>query len=360
MPPDSIAEHTACVHAPPPAAAVPQATWGELAHEMRAPAPQAAWLGQRHNAVKHGCTAVTLVESITGMDRVAALTTVLTATYNPANAVEALLVQQLAYHLAAMDLSTVAEQSAFRTVINQTEILQSLLQSAAFSGSDGCTCQSTEEPCLTCRDRTDTAITAAVASDPIARIGKYGVRNTRRISELLKFLEQIQARQRCTAPPSAEIHEPIDEHTTSLDQVSWLPAETEEECLDLFCRWRHRQRIPCPRCSTLTAPRLITGRQALRCTKCRHQYGLRYGTLLAASRLSFLAWIRAIRLLAQNPLASLSTVANTSGGITKSVARRVKAVTLQALSNPAQREHVLAMAGLRISRQKAASPKKPR
>ena len=143
MPPDSIFAHSACVHAPPPSAAVPQATPGELTHEMPTPAPQAAWLGQRLNAVKHGCTAVTLVESITGMDRVAALTTVLTKTYNPANAVEALLVQQLAYHLAAMDLSTVAERSAVRAVINQTETLQSLLQSAAFTSSGGSACKTT-------------------------------------------------------------------------------------------------------------------------------------------------------------------------------------------------------------------------
>jgi hypothetical protein len=73
-----------------------------------------------------------------------------------------------------------------------------------------------------------------------------------------------------------------------------------------------------------------------------------------------LAWVRAIRLLAQNPHAAASDIATASGGIAKRPARQLKIVILREFKDPARREQLLIMAGLRKSVEKAALSRKPR
>jgi hypothetical protein len=320
--------------------------------------------------VKHGCSATTLIESIIGTDRVAALTAELTQLYAPVGAVEGQLVRRIAQHIAALDLSTAAEHSAIRAVIDQTNSLQGILQATALANSGGCTCLSADEPCPACRDLSNTAVMAAVASEPVAKIGKYARGHNRGVTDAIQLLEHLQARRRSAAlavltasgdpVAGAAGNRAIGAMRANVAESIWLPDHTEADCIALFLRWRPGQRIPCPECGARAPAKLLSGRNVLRCQECRHQYGLRYGTLLANSKLPFLAWVRAIRLLAQNPHAAASDIATASGGIAKRPARQLKIVILREFKDPARREQLLIMAGLRKSVEKAALSRKPR
>ena len=349
---------------------VAQSSSGGGPYEPAVSKPGVAGLGQRYNAVKHGCSATTLVESIIGTDRVAALTAELTQLYAPMGAVEAQLVRRIAQHMAALDLSTAAEHSAIRAVINQTNSLQGILQATALAGGGGCTCLSADEPCRPCQDLYNSAVMAAVASEPVAKIGKYARQHNRGVTDAIQLLEQLQARRLGAAKSIVTVsgvlasgaagNGAIGATRASCAESIWLPDHTEADCIALFLRWRPGQRIPCPECGTRAPVKLISGRNVLRCQECRHQYGLRYGTLLANSKLPFLAWVRAIRLLAQSPHAAASDIATASGGIAKRPARQLKIVILREFKDPARREQLLTMAGLRKSGEKAALSRKPR
>ena len=333
---------------------------GDGAGNPLAAAPKPASLGHRTNDVKHGCTASTIVESLVGPDRVAAFAAELLISYAPVGVAEEQLVHQVAVHLAAMDLSAAAEVSAIRTVVNQNETLQRILRTPGGEGSGGCTCPSAEVPCPYCRDRTDASLMAAVASEPMSRIGKYAITHQRGANHTLRLLEQLQSKRRQAATLRVAANNVDGVTPPWTDENVWLPATTEEDCAGFFLRWHRTRRIPCPNCDATATPISIANRNALRCSKCRCQYGLRHGTPLADSKLPLLAWLRAIRLLAADPKASVAAIATAGGNISKRAARRVKKVTLQAFEDPASREDVCALSGMRFTRRTPRFPNKPR
>lgn len=125
----------------------------------------------------------------------------------------------------------------------------------------------------------------------------------------------------------------------------WLAtAETEADCEEIFREWLRHAKLPCPYCGSMEPTLELTTRRVLQCRCCGRQRGLRTGTFLAHANISFLAMVKAVRLLAQHPDVTIETLCRVTSLSAKTM-HGLRSQILQAFQAPASRTSLLAACG---------------
>ena len=125
---------------------------------------------------------------------------------------------------------------------------------------------------------------------------------------------------------------------------SWSPCETEEQAEHMFRAWRIHAGLPCPHCGTTLAPTELARRRMLQCRDCHHQAGLRQGTILAHSNVTFLQFLRAVRLLDREPDSSLEDLEQATS-LGRRTVRALRQRILATLADTSQRRQLLLACG---------------
>jgi hypothetical protein len=214
----------------------------------------------------------------------------------------------------------------------------------------------------------DTVITAALGSIPVRRAEQRLAQIRKALLDISKLLGKLQAQRRLRDLPrlAASTGITIDvvgrpdtpaAITPRLAQAEsrnpdaagdtrpWpVTAETEADCERMFRDWLRTAGLPCPQCGSQEPPVELNTRRVLQCRCCGGQRGLRTGTFLAHSNISFLAAVQAVRLLALEPQVPLWILCRATGLSPRSM-KDFRSRILQAFEDPAQRSSLLAACG---------------
>ena len=153
------------------------------------------------------------------------------------------------------------------------------------------------------------------------------------------------------APAKVSARDANPEPDRAIQQAAgtvWLPFASEDDCRRHFVAWRASRQPACQRCGSRQPPHQLACREVLECCDCRYQTGLRSGTPLANSNLSYLVWFTAIRLLAIDPACPLQQLRRQLL-VSKNAARRLRKVILQQLATPGTQRDFCEMAGCRTA-----------
>lgn len=217
----------------------------------------------------------------------------------------------------------------------------------------------------------DAVITAASTSKPV-RWAEERLAHTRKVFfETLTKLQAMQQRRRLLelhriagapgitidvvsrpdAPPAitpplaqAERWDPGPSAETQGRLADLADVEMEAGCEQIFREWVRTARLPCPQCGSQEPALELKTRRVLQCRCCGGQRGLRTGTFLANANISFLAAVRAVRLLALEPEAPLRILCRATGLSSKSM-RGLRSRIREVLEDPARRKSLLAACG---------------
>jgi hypothetical protein len=213
-------------------------------------------LGPAGNALRLGLTARSVLPDTLRL-RTEHFAEELRGELRPAGVVEGVLVHELARHAAAMELAGHAEASILRYCGQQRMQLDSPLDEDGPFDEDAC-------------------VTAAIANQPLERLGRYRRLHERGFYSALSRLRDLQATR----------HE-------STARAPFARFRDEHVCSDyLYERARRRAEV-CPRCGHRHGHWLASRRWE--CSDCGLQVGLRSGSVMARSRLPLRTWFMAIR-----------------------------------------------------------------
>jgi hypothetical protein len=210
------------------------------------------------NATKHGLAAKKHLPEILGSELVEAMRRQFFAEWNPATATQRHLVDELARHAAALARAERIESGLLRTSARTLSL-------AAFTDD---------------HSDQDTILAASVGAEALDRLTRH-----RRAHEraFLSTLERIsQMRTECLQPPPH--HREILHPRLRFD---------DKRCRGyLRRRWKLAE-CTCPSCAGSEGV-WLGDRDIWQCRCCRHQCGLRSGTVMAGSSLSLAVWFAAI------------------------------------------------------------------
>jgi hypothetical protein len=214
----------------------------------------------RANALKHGLTATTLLSRVVHTERVNQLVAKLRDEYRPRTVTEELLIQEIARHAAALDITETAEPAVMRQSMSALELLVT----------------------TDTAQNEDQRLAAAVTAETLDRCARYRRGHEKALHQALDKLRLFRAE---TSTP------PQDENVGS-DQFA-----TTEAC-ELYLR-RHllASNWRCPGCRSDKGHWLLR-RKVWECASCTKQTGLRYGTAFEHSPLPLPTWFAAIRIYA--------------------------------------------------------------
>lgn len=298
--------------------------------------------------------------------------------WQPVGPIEAELVRQLAQMMADVQTYEIARDtaiaSAYSTFSDLFESMNGMTgekrRVSGVSGEAGCPrdvpspAGSAEPP--------DMALVSAIKSDPVRYCEHMLATKQQRFLMLIKDLErQRELRQIRSLPRLAQqariTVDCVPDDRISDDRVSvdgatvacvaavpaetqaagyWLPATTEADCEALFRAWRRTARLPCPHCGSRELPLELTGRRVLQCRACEAQYGLRHGTIIARTKITFRAFIHVVRLLAHEPMTPWETLRQATG-LCRRTLTKLAAVIHEALPDPVRRDELLTACGWR-------------
>jgi hypothetical protein len=225
------------------------------------PRTVAGKLASRRNGLKHGLTATKLINSVLPAGRVAELRDELLAELAPRSTIERLLVNELARHAAMLELGERAELAVLR---------RGAIELAGFRAGE-----------TVSDDAAETFLAAAVASDAVDRFARYRRGHEKALQSALRSLGEFAIASRPNAVTASTYLRP---HSSV-----WIESQCEE-WLRMRATTGHWS---CPACDH-TAPNWLTKRRVFQCKSCRHQCGLRIGTVMAGSPLPLAAWFTAI------------------------------------------------------------------
>jgi hypothetical protein len=214
----------------------------------------------RRNSIKHGLCATELLSSLVKPGRVQELAARFSEDYSPVTETQRVLVAEAARHAAALEFTQDAEGAVLRQGASQVELL--------VPGGDS-----------------DAALTAAVSSEALDRCARY-----RRGHEKALHAALVRLRETMTTGRPGPAHK----------KAPAQPALTETDCVAFLERRFQDGDFRCRRCGS---PRgfWIVARRIWQCRDCRHQAGLRTGTIMARSRLPLRLWFAGIQCLAAEP-----------------------------------------------------------
>lgn len=224
--------------------------------------------GSRANALKHGLTSKKLLPKALRGARVEDFRERLRRELKPNNTVETVLVDEMARHAAMLEFSEQTEGAVLRH--GATELASLLAVNA--SDSD---------------DNEDAVLSAAVATETLDRFCRY------RRSHERGFFTAYQRFRECRELQNASIDEASPE-------ASVAQFDSESQCAEWLQRRLDRPTWRCSRCGSHGGCWLAS-RERWQCAACKHQHGLRSGTVMARSRLPLVSWFVAIRTVLATP-----------------------------------------------------------
>lgn len=116
---------------------------------------------------------------------------------------------------------------------------------------------------------------------------------------------------------------------------------SDAETCERYLRVRHeKSEWRCPKCDSRSRQHWISTRHCWECSQCRGQFGLRYGTVMADSPLSFDKWFLAIGTVCIDHSTTAPQIADGLGIVRMATARRMLAAILNAIQSP-DREQLL-------------------
>ena len=162
------------------------------------------------------------------------------------------------------------------------------------------------------QDPTDAILAAAGTSEAIQTISRYRRQHERAYLRTLDALREAKTRAFSASPSSSRSRPAFD---------------SEEACQAYLAERARNGEFACPACGS---PRghWIAKRGLWQCGACRQQSGVRRGTVMDGSRLSLLAWFRAIELLIHHPQATTAELSAATGvrrpGTIRKLARQIQ------------------------------------
>lgn len=297
--------------------------------------------------------------------RPAAIHGTLVAEHKPVGLLEVHLVKQLADQMAALDELTAARQAAIRhgtMLLGEFPLFASRQapqhapatagpgddRAAASQASDQVMVSVMTSPCVTGLDRQIERTQKQVLeiSKNLSRLQKH--RCSRDFPGLATFAGvTINLNSQREGPPAAPPPGPtpgsryLKSERDSGGQ--WAAAETEADCEQIFRNWIREAGLACPQCGSREQAKELSNRRVLQC-RCGCQRGLRHGTVLAHSNVSFLATFYAVRHLAHSPQMPLRIFRRKTGLSGRSI-RGFRNRILAALEDPSRRDSLLAACG---------------
>ncbi len=258
------------------------------------------------NAVTHGLSATTRLPEVLGRHVLDGYVRELTAEWRPTTPTQHILVQEIARHAAALERIEQAEQAALR-----------------FSAAQATTIGSVDLGGGVLADE-EIALAAAANAECVDRITRYRRAHEKGLhSALQKLTEDLHRRN------------PVRQEVGARGRAT--PFASEDDCVAYLVEWSRGQPFRCPRCHHPEAVRLAT-RQRRQCAGCRHQVGIRHGTLMHGSRVPLLVWFRAIAVFVKNPEISAADFAKATGLHRPKTARRVLRKIRDAATGPDARQ----------------------
>ena len=253
----------------------------------------------RGNAVRHGLTAVALVDQLVGDEAYERLATRLQEElHTQRTLLEETLVRRITQHVAALDLARRAELAALREGCVQAVVLGPVATAAAGLNAAGSSPNITDAP-----------LCAAVSSEVLERITRYGRSHERgllaSVRELRKLTEERQ--QRVTAERMAF------GATRARPPAAMADVWGDDAACEAYLVDRLRSaRYPCPYCGA-TRGYWLPRRHRRECGTCRKQAGARTGTVMAGSPLRLSIWFLAIQSLVAQPDLAVAELAAVLG-----------------------------------------------
>lgn len=144
----------------------------------------------------------------------------------------------------------------------------------------------------------DSILVSAMSTDAADRSERHSLARTRAFHRTLKRLEEVQDRRR--------------ERERTGRAVVPIPFADEEACEEYLSARLRRDSYRCGRCDSTTGS-YLPSRRMWECGKCRKQFGLRSGTVMADSALSLFTWSEAIRLMLWRPTIGAAELAEKIG-----------------------------------------------
>jgi transposase-like protein len=165
-------------------------------------------------------------------------------------------------------------------------------------------------------DQEQAMLAGAAAGDLLERITRY-----RRSHErgLHNSLAQLRVHQAATAPPTCRRPSPPSQQ-----------FQTEAECVAYLLDRLRRGHCACPRCGQ-SGGYWLARRQRRQCAHCKHQMGLRAGTVMARSPLPLKPWLAAIECLVADPATPIDVLSEVTGVRRRPTLRRMKDRILAAM-----------------------------
>lgn len=289
----------------------------------------------------------------------------LVAEQQPVGLLEETLVTQLADQMAALEEFAAARQAAVRL---GTKVLgefspfgdQQALQRAPTSSDPG-------DDASAASPASEQVFVNVMTSPVVTGLDRRLERAQRQVLKISKQLGWLQERRhtrdlprlaafagvtidldsrpegRPATPPSEPASESRDLEAAGDYGGRWATAETEADCERIFRNWIRAAGLACPQCGSREPAKELSNRRVLQC-RCGCQRGLRHGTVLAHSNVSFLATFRAVRLLAHSPRVSCGTFRRRVGLSARAV-QGFRSRILAALADPTHRGSLLAACG---------------
>jgi hypothetical protein len=198
-----------------------------------------------------------------------------TAEHRPCGPTEHALVRDLARQAAAVDRWGAAAEAVERTAACKLPGLATFPDGDDFAN--------------------DALLAGAMATDAAHQCERHSLARSRAFCRTLAKLEQLQAKRN-----SREV------------MVMQSPFADEVECEEYLSARLRRDSYRCGRCGGTTGS-YLPSRQMWECGKCRKQFGLRSGTVMAGSALSLFTWSEAIRLVLWRPTIGAAELAEKIG-----------------------------------------------
>ncbi|MCA9087234.1 MAG: transposase [Planctomycetaceae bacterium] len=244
------------------------------------------------NAIKHGLTAKSVLPDVLRNSDIDSLYEALCAEFAPHTATQKYLVREMARHQAAVEKIEHMEAAVLRqgahaalALLNKTD-----------------------------HDVVDVALAGAATSDAIDRLTRYRRSHERAYLRCLDALRSLQERNLPTTPPMPRQH-----------------LDTEQDC-ERYLAGFSLKNFACLKCGAQSATNLKTAK-ALQCQSCRHQQGLRTGTIMARSRLPLLVWFRGIQAVLKQPAIATRDLAALMGVSRMATVRSVRRQIREALES---------------------------
>jgi len=256
--------------------------------------------GGRSNAATHGLSATTLLPQILGADVIERHSLQLRAEWQPATPTEEILVDEMARHAAALERASAIEIAVLRCGAAAMAQLDAAACTGQTLGAEG----------------DELLLAAAMNQDNIDRLTRYRRAHEKAWHHALQRLREL----RLTARPKP----------TACVPPTPFPF-TDEACAAYL---RDRFGSPdyrCGRCGH-AAGYVLASRDRRQCANCHHQAGLRDGTVMEGSHLSFSVWFTLVWQLLHRPDTSRDELAHISGVARAATLHQLREKILAALA----------------------------